>query len=117
MELIGSLDKDVPDVGRYAERHAALIRDFGRFPHRNAVLSRASTPAELEYLAKTRSSFSKAMISLTKFEQKLLKLPNMGSLQFPRSSSTVNGPYLVHKTLTCLNASLNGFLSEHEPAL
>ena len=57
VELIGSLDKDVPDVGRYAERHAALIREFGRFPHRNAVLSRASTPAELEYLAKTPNEF------------------------------------------------------------
>lgn len=36
---------------RWAEHHRALIRRFGRFPHRNAVLGRASTPEELDYLA------------------------------------------------------------------
>lgn len=35
----------------YAERHRAVIREFGRFPHRNAVLGRESTPAELAWLA------------------------------------------------------------------
>lgn len=34
----------------YAERHRAVIERFGRFPHRNAVLGRASTPEEIEYL-------------------------------------------------------------------
>lgn len=55
--LITPLEKDVPGVARYAERHAALIKEFGRFPHRNAVLGRPSTPAELEYLAKTPNEF------------------------------------------------------------
>lgn len=32
--------------------HRAVIAQFGRHPHRNAVLGRESTPAELEYLAK-----------------------------------------------------------------
>ena len=34
----------------HAEEHRAIIERFGRFPHRNAVLGRASTPAEIEWL-------------------------------------------------------------------
>lgn len=34
----------------YAERHADIIRRFGRFPHRNAVLGRDTTPEEQAYL-------------------------------------------------------------------
>ena len=33
-----------------AELHASIIRRFGRFPHRNRVLRRASTPEETDYL-------------------------------------------------------------------
>jgi len=33
-----------------AERHAAIIHRFGRFPHRNALLHRESTPDERIYL-------------------------------------------------------------------
>jgi uncharacterized protein (DUF924 family) len=36
---------------RYARIHAELIARFGRFPHRNAVLGRASTPEEVAFLA------------------------------------------------------------------
>ncbi|WP_149536980.1 DUF924 family protein [Siccirubricoccus phaeus] len=35
----------------YAWRHRAVIRRFGRFPHRNAALGRDSTPAERAWLA------------------------------------------------------------------
>lgn len=35
---------------RFAEHHRELIRRFGRFPHRNAILGRGSTPEELAYL-------------------------------------------------------------------
>lgn len=35
---------------KYAEAHAAIIRRFGRFPHRNRVLRRTSTPEETDYL-------------------------------------------------------------------
>jgi uncharacterized protein (DUF924 family) len=35
---------------KYAEIHAGIIRRFGRFPHRNAVLARASTPEEQAFL-------------------------------------------------------------------
>jgi len=41
----------------YEMRHKAIIDQFGRFPHRNAVLDRASTPEELAFLAKPGSSF------------------------------------------------------------
>lgn len=34
----------------YATKHRDIIRKFGRFPHRNVVLGRASTPEELEFL-------------------------------------------------------------------
>ena len=38
----------------YATRHRDLIRKFGRFPHRNAVLGRESTPEEIELLKSGR---------------------------------------------------------------
>lgn len=42
---------------RFAERHAAVIERFGRFPHRNAVLGRVSTDEEIAFLRKPGSSF------------------------------------------------------------
>ena len=41
---------DLGDYIDYADRHRAVIARFGRFPHRNAVLGRDSTPEEIEYL-------------------------------------------------------------------
>jgi uncharacterized protein (DUF924 family) len=41
----------------YAHRHRGVIARFGRFPHRNAILGRASTPEELAYLAQAGSGF------------------------------------------------------------
>lgn len=38
-------------------RHKAIIDRFGRFPHRNAVLGRASSAAELAFLQQPGSSF------------------------------------------------------------
>jgi len=38
------------DSLKWAELHADIIRRFGRFPHRNAVLGRASTPEEQAFL-------------------------------------------------------------------
>jgi uncharacterized protein (DUF924 family) len=55
VELVGSLgDAEWLD---HARRHRAVIRRFGRFPHRNKALGRASTPAELAYLQESGSSF------------------------------------------------------------
>ena len=41
----------------YAERHAEIVLRFGRFPHRNAILGRNSTPEEIEFLKQPGSSF------------------------------------------------------------
>lgn len=38
-------------------RHKAIIDRFGRYPHRNAVLGRDSTPEEIEFLQTPGSSF------------------------------------------------------------
>lgn len=35
---------------KWAELHADIIRRFGRFPHRNAVLGRTTTPEEQAFL-------------------------------------------------------------------
>lgn len=48
VRLHASLPGDDPDG--WAKQHYEVIRRFGRFPHRNAVLGRQSTPAELAYL-------------------------------------------------------------------
>lgn len=41
----------------YAKAHRHVIAEFGRFPHRNAILARRSTAAELDYLAQPGSGF------------------------------------------------------------
>jgi uncharacterized protein (DUF924 family) len=41
----------------WAERHRDVIRRFGRFPHRNAILGRTSTPEESAFLEQPGSSF------------------------------------------------------------
>jgi uncharacterized protein (DUF924 family) len=41
---------DDADNLRYAEDHADIIRRFGRFPHRNEILGRATTPEEQAFL-------------------------------------------------------------------
>lgn len=41
---------DDPEGVRYAEVHRDIIRDFGRFPHRNPVLGRDTTAEEKSFL-------------------------------------------------------------------
>ena len=36
----------------YVRGHLGIIRQFGRFPHRNAILGRSSTPEEFAFLAR-----------------------------------------------------------------
>ena len=57
--LIGRLAPwpETSDVFSYAVRHWEIVRRFGRFPHRNAALGRASTPEELEFLQQPGSGF------------------------------------------------------------
>lgn len=40
-----------------AQEHQAIIARFGRFPHRNAVLGRVSSEAELDYLRQAGQRF------------------------------------------------------------
>ena len=42
---------DGPDNARFARRYVDTISRFGRFPHRNAILGRVSTPDETAFLA------------------------------------------------------------------
>jgi uncharacterized protein (DUF924 family) len=44
----------------YAVLHHDIIAQFGRFPHRNQVLGRASTPAEMAYMAAGGETFGQA---------------------------------------------------------
>ncbi len=48
---------DNSDSKRSAQRHYEIVARFGRFPHRNAVLGRASTAEELAFLKEPNSSF------------------------------------------------------------
>jgi len=48
VQLCGTIDTDNL---RYARHHREIVRRFGRFPHRNAMLGRTSTPEELAFLA------------------------------------------------------------------
>ncbi|MEF9384732.1 DUF924 family protein [Ralstonia solanacearum species complex bacterium KE056] len=41
----------------WAHRHRDIIARFGRFPHRNAALGRASTPEEIGFLSQPGASF------------------------------------------------------------
>jgi uncharacterized protein (DUF924 family) len=47
----------IPSNLDFAQRHKAIIDRFGRFPHRNGVLGRASTEDESEFLRQPGSSF------------------------------------------------------------
>jgi len=53
-ELMRPLGEDLHD---WALRHKAIIERFGRFPHRNAILGRASTQEEIEFLKQPGSGF------------------------------------------------------------
>ena len=63
--LFRELAADVADVDKpifsgfadYAQRHRVIVDQFGRFPHRNAILGRESTAQELEFLTQPGSSF------------------------------------------------------------
>jgi uncharacterized protein (DUF924 family) len=60
VELMRSLQATHPEFAStldYALRHQEVIQRFGRFPHRNQVLGRETTPAEAEFLRQPGSSF------------------------------------------------------------
>ncbi|MBZ8143956.1 hypothetical protein CLD22_29695 [Rubrivivax gelatinosus] len=60
VRLFGALAAEDPGLAGaldYAQRHHEVIRRFGRFPHRNALLGRSDTAAEIEYLAQPGAGF------------------------------------------------------------
>ena len=52
-----SLASMASEFRKYAEMHYVIIERFGRFPHRNEILGRESTPEEIEFLKQPGSSF------------------------------------------------------------
>ncbi len=60
IRLFTQLGRDEPalaDLLPWAERHHEIIVRFGRFPHRNALLGRASSAEETAFLQQPGSSF------------------------------------------------------------
>jgi uncharacterized protein (DUF924 family) len=65
VELYTSLVANAPEVWReaaenyrnFAVMHRDIVAEFGRFPHRNAVLGRSPTPPELAYLQSGGATF------------------------------------------------------------
>lgn len=65
VELFGALVDDAPPAHLerfenfydFAVRHRDVIERFGRFPHRNEILGRESTPRELAFLETPGSRF------------------------------------------------------------
>jgi len=59
--LVGESPAELRDYIAYcatfARKHREVIAKFGRFPHRNAVLKRESTRAEMEWLASDGERF------------------------------------------------------------
>ena len=60
LRLFAELESDHPPLKGlldWAQRHQVIVARFGRFPHRNAALGRASTAEELAFLATPGSGF------------------------------------------------------------
>lgn len=53
VELFGTGE----DNAKYATAHMEIVERFGRFPHRNEILGRTTTPEEAEFLRGPGSSF------------------------------------------------------------
>ena len=60
LQLFAQLGRDEPalaGLSEWAQRHHDVVERFGRFPHRNAALGRASSSDELEFLKQPGSGF------------------------------------------------------------
>ena len=52
-----SAQSELKSLTTWARSHHDIIERFGRFPHRNEILGRVSTPEEIEFLRQPGSSF------------------------------------------------------------
>ncbi len=60
LRLFQQLGEDEPALAgllEWARKHHDIVARFGRFPHRNALLGRESTPEEIEFLKQPGSGF------------------------------------------------------------
>jgi uncharacterized protein (DUF924 family) len=60
LRLFGALAQEDParaDLLTWAQKHHDIVARFGRFPHRNAILGRASTAEEIAFLQTPGSGF------------------------------------------------------------
>jgi len=60
LRLFAQLGRDHPEMAgllEWAQKHQVIVARFGRFPHRNAALGRASTAEEIEFLKLPGSGF------------------------------------------------------------
>jgi uncharacterized protein (DUF924 family) len=65
VQLLQDFSKELPNNQRavmlrqigYAERHRDIVKRFGRFPHRNALLGRDSSADEVEFVAGHGTAF------------------------------------------------------------
>jgi uncharacterized protein (DUF924 family) len=57
VQLFETMADEDPLSLEYARRHMRVIEQFGRFPHRNKILGRDSTPEEEAYLATPGAGF------------------------------------------------------------
>ena len=60
VRLFAQLGRDDPALQgllEWAQKHLDIVARFGRFPHRNALLGRPSTPEEIEFLKQPGSGF------------------------------------------------------------
>ncbi len=62
--ILRDAERGVPTLVDYAKstidyevKHRTIVERFGRYPHRNAILGRASTPEEVEFLKTPGSGF------------------------------------------------------------
>lgn len=62
--ILALAERDVPSLVEYVKgtiayevRHRAILERFGRYPHRNSVLGRSSTPEETQFLETPGASF------------------------------------------------------------
>ncbi|MBA8667887.1 DUF924 domain-containing protein [Holosporaceae bacterium 'Namur'] len=56
-KLCLDLFKEQKEQLKYAKQHYEIIKKFGRFPHRNKILGRISSPKEIQFLKQPNSSF------------------------------------------------------------
>ena len=57
VELFTAMRGTDPEHTRIVRRHHEIVERFGRFPHRNAILGRETTPEEAEFLKEPDSAF------------------------------------------------------------